>query len=49
MADTASNTQLEGLFSRLDTHLKNSQHKKALRLVDESALLLINVTLYCCC
>lgn len=36
MAETSIDSQLEGLFTRLDLQLKNSQFKKALKLVDES-------------
>ena len=42
MTAPADNAQLEGLFSRLDVHLKGSQHKKALRLVEESAIAFFN-------
>ncbi|CAL8460581.1 g110 [Coccomyxa elongata] len=35
MADASLDSQIEGLFSRLDAQLKNSQFKKALKVVDE--------------
>ncbi len=36
MADASLDSQIEGLFTRLDAQLKNSQFKKALKVVDES-------------